>query len=64
MNELKEKAIKDLKDATERYEAKVQELSNENQEYKKYISKQPLPVIAPPQPVPAKPLPVIPQPQQ
>jgi len=49
MQELKDKATKDLKDAIERYEAKVQQLSNKIQEQQESLSKVPLPVIAQPQ---------------
>ena len=55
MKELKDKATKDLKDAIERYEAKVQQLSNKIQEQQESLSKVPLPVIPQPQPSPAKP---------
>ena len=50
MMELKDKATKDLKDAIEKYEVKVQQLSNKIQEQQESLSKLPLPVIAPPQP--------------
>jgi hypothetical protein len=63
MKELKDKATKDLKDAIEKYEAKVQQLSNKIQEQQESLSKLPLPVIAPPQPSPAKPSPVTVPPQ-
>ncbi len=49
MKTLKDKAMKDLLDAIERYEAKVQLLSNKIQEQQVSLSKLPLPVIAQPQ---------------
>ncbi len=55
MQELKDRATKDLKDAIERYEAKVQQLSNKIQEQQESLSKVPLPVIPQPQLSPAKP---------
>ncbi len=45
MKELKDKAIKDLKDAIERYEAKVQQLSSKIQEQQESLSKLHQPII-------------------
>ena len=49
MKTLKDKAMKDLIDAIERYEAKVQLLSSKIQEQQESLSKLPLPEMSHPQ---------------